>query len=265
MTGFESLATGTAVSGPGTAVRPMVGVAADRGRKPQQREDVVVSSKWRVAAGIIALMGGSVGQLLYFVVVPVPVSSGATSDQVAAAAGQGAAMQAVLWLDLLILLLIPAALYVGEVAGARRSRLAAVGTAVTFVTALGAGYLLAGDVLIYLASVADDRAGAVAMVSAYQSHGVVVFALVTSVVGNMIGFVLLGIALVRARSIPVWAGAAVAAAAVLEVAGHASGIGGVAIFAYILRIAGFAACAVALVRLRRDGAVPRPPEVQIAV
>ncbi|WP_433615745.1 hypothetical protein ACQP2P_12580 [Dactylosporangium sp. CA-139114] len=54
-------------------------------------------------------------------------------------------------------------LYAGLVAG--RSKLATAGTAVT----LGAGYLLAQDVVVQLVAQQSDWAAAVAMVSDYQS------------------------------------------------------------------------------------------------
>lgn len=220
----------------------------------------MISSRWRVAAGVVALLGSSLGQLAQYVVSPAHVSGGSTADQVAAVDGHGARMTASIWLDLLILLLIPAALYVGEVAGARRSRLAATGTVLVFGTSLTAGYLLALDPLLYLASKASDRAGAVKLLSEYESAAVTNVVIVISVLGGMIGLILLGIALVRARSVPVWAGVAVAVSAVLEVAGQAVGLDAVAVLAYLLRVVGFAACAVALIALHR---APVPEEAPV--
>jgi hypothetical protein len=160
-------------------------------------------------------------------------------------------MQAGLWLDLLVLLILPAVLYLGQVAGAPRSRLAVTGMLVAFGAALGMGYLLATDVLVYLASVAENQPGATDLLAAYESSGVVVLATVLAVLGTTVGFVLLGIALIRSRPVALWAGVAVTVAPVVQLIGEASGVEVLAAAAYALQLAGFAACARALVR--RDG------------
>jgi hypothetical protein len=162
-------------------------------------------------------------------------------------------MQAGLWLDLLVLLILPAVLYLGQVAGAPRSRLAVTGMVVAFAGALGMGYLLAADVLVYLASVAQDQPAATEVLAAYESSGVVVLATVLAVLGTTVGFVLLGIALIRSRPVPLWAGVAVTVAPVVSLVGEASGVSVLAAGAYALQLAGFAACALALTR--RSGVV----------
>jgi hypothetical protein len=222
----------------------------------------MISPKVRAAAGAVALVASALGQLAQFAVAPAHISGGSAAGQVAAVAGQDARMQAALWLDLLILLLIPAVLYLGEVAGARRSRLAAMGTVIAFVGSLGAGYLFAADILIYLASRAEDRAAAIDLLSAYESFGVVVLVTVLAVLGTTVGLILLGIALIRARTVPVWAGAAVAAAPVLSIVGEASGVAAVATAAYTLELIGFAACAYALLRAHRGEVIAQPMVTQ---
>jgi len=210
----------------------------------------MISSRWRVIAGVVALIGAAAGQLAQFVVAPAHLSGGSAADQVAAVTGQLPRMEASVWLDLPILLIIPAALYLGYLAGAGRSRLASIGAALTFASSLGVGYLFAGDLSILLAARADDRAGAVAMVDALQRSPLFTVMVIVGVLGTTVGLLLLGIALVRARSVPVWAGVAVAAAPLLTVAGEASGVTAVAVAGYVLELAGFAACAAALARLR---------------
>lgn len=98
----------------------------------------MISSKVRAAGGAVALTASGLGQLAQYAVAPAHISNGSAVSQVSAAAGQDVRMQLGLWFDLLILALVPAVLFLGELAGSRRSRLAATGTAVAFVGALGA-------------------------------------------------------------------------------------------------------------------------------
>ncbi|MGP3963452.1 hypothetical protein ACTWPT_46485 [Nonomuraea sp. 3N208] len=214
----------------------------------------MVSSRARVAVGVAVLLVSSVAQLLQFAVTPMRLSDGDAGAQVEVVVGHEKAMRLAVWLDVPILLLIPAILYVGYAAGAGTSRLAASGVVAAFTSVLGAGYLFGTDVLVHLAAQASDRAGAVELLSAYESNGVVVVVLALSVLGGLVGFVLLGAALMRAGTVPVWAGAAVAASPVLEIIGYETGIVPVGVAGYALRAAGFAACAAALVRLGRAAA-----------
>jgi hypothetical protein len=119
---------------------------------------------------------------------------------------------------------------------------------VTFVGALGSGYLLANDVMVYAASQTKGQAGAVAVLSAYESSGVVLAVTVLGVAGTTVGLILLGIALVRAQTVPVWAGVSVAAAPVLSVVGEASGVFVIAVAAYVLQFVAFTTCAYTLLR-----------------
>jgi hypothetical protein len=219
-------------------------------------------AEWRTAAGVLALVGGAAAELAQFVVAPGHISGGSAADQVAAVAGHPGRMQTGLWLDLPVLLILPAILYLGRVAGAPRSRFASTGMVVAFVGALGMGYLLAADVLVYQASVAPDPAAATDLLAAYESYGVVTVATVLAVVGTTVGFVLLGIALIRTRPVPLWAGVAVTVAPVASLVGEASGMEVIAAAAYALQLAGFAACAVAVTRRDR---VPAPDGVTAAV
>jgi hypothetical protein len=218
-------------------------------------ECMVVVSRWRVAAGVVCLLLGPVGQLVQFLVSPVRQAD-APAAQVAAAAGYLPAMRLALILDPPILLILPAVLYAGFVAGADRSRLAAAGTALTFTTALGAGYLLAQDVVVYEAALQPDRAASVGLVAAYEGNGVVSALVVAYLLGHLVGFVLLGVALVRCRAVPVWAGIALCLWPVAEMAGEASGLVVVAAGGFALLVMGFGACAVGLVRAGRSSEVP---------
>ena len=93
-------------------------------------------SRWQTAGGVVCLVAGPLGQLAQFLVSP--VDEGASpSEQVSAAAAHAPAMGAATVLDVLLLLLLPAVLYAGMVAGGTRSRLAMAGTALSFASMLG--------------------------------------------------------------------------------------------------------------------------------
>ncbi|GAA1283208.1 hypothetical protein Psi02_30770 [Planotetraspora silvatica] len=197
-------------------------------------------------AGVACLLVGSIGQLTQYLVTPVLGGDAAAADQIREVAAHLPEMRLALWLDLPVILVIPAVLYVGAVAG--RSRLAATGTVLAFLTSLGASVLVAGDALYYEAALRADQAGVVALVAAYQANGLVSGLLVAYLLGHAVGFILLGIALARARAVPVWAGVALCVSPVAEIAGHASGTSALAAAGYALLVVAFGACAAALVR-----------------
>jgi hypothetical protein len=87
-------------------------------------------------------------------------------------------------LDLFILLVAPALLYAGSLAGARVSKLAAAGAGLAFVTWMGAGYLLGTDILLYLAATAGDQTAATALVDGYLSYPLVEGVVVAYLVGS---------------------------------------------------------------------------------
>jgi hypothetical protein len=207
-------------------------------------------SKWRVAAGVACLVLAPVAQLAQFLVSPLKQGTDAAA-QVAAVAGHLPAMRLAILLDVPILLILPAVLYAGVVAGAGRSRLAAAGTALTFASSLGAGYLLGADVVAYVAARQPDRSAANALVAGYQGNGVVVGLVVMYLIGHLIGFAMIGIALARSGAVGVWPGVALCLWPVAELTGEAAGLDAVAVVGFGLLVVGFGACAVALVRAGR--------------
>jgi len=199
-------------------------------------------SRWQKAGAVICLVAGPVGQLAQYLVSPVKEGDSASS-QVAAAAAHASAMRAGTALDVLLLLLIPAVLYAGLVAGGTRSRLALAGTAVSFISVLGAGYLLAQDVVIRAAVTQPDHAAAAGLVAAFQDSGVITAITVVYLAGHVIGFILLGIALVRSRAVPAWAGIALCLSPAAELLGEAAGLTVVAAAGFALLAVAFGACA----------------------
>jgi hypothetical protein len=85
-------------------------------------------SRWIATAGATCLVAGSVGQFVQYLVSPIEEGVSAYA-QVAQAAAHLARMRWAIPLDLFILLIAPAALYAGSLAGARVSKLAAAGAA----------------------------------------------------------------------------------------------------------------------------------------
>jgi hypothetical protein len=214
------------------------------------------------------LLVGSVAQLLQYLVTPVsPTDS--VAEQVAHAAAHPTAMRVGLALDVPLILIIPAVLYVGLVAGAGRSRLAATGTLLTFLPALASEFLLAGDTLIYEASRRPDRAAAVSLVKAYYDNGVLSGLVVLYLATHVVGFVLLAVALRRARALPSWAVLALGLAPVIEILGAASGAKPIGTAGYALLVVAFGACAARLPRLRAAAgtaeSAPAPTAAPVAV
>jgi hypothetical protein len=222
-------------------------------------------SKARAAVGAVTLVAGAIAELAQYVAAPAHISGGSAADQIAAVGGNFGRMQVGLWLDVLILVFyIPAMLFLGRVAGSRHSRFAGVATVLAFVGSLFGGYLLANDVVLYAAAKQEGRPGAAEVLSAFESNGVLLFAVVMGVLFAYLGVVLLGIALIRVRTVPVWAGACVAAAPLLSVAGEATEVGAIAVAGYAVQLIGFTMCAFALVKHGARPAAATKPVVTAA-
>jgi hypothetical protein len=203
-------------------------------------------SKWTFV-GFGCLVLGPLGQLAQYLVTPLKGDATA-AEQVAAVAVDLSSMRLALVLDVVVLLIIPAVLFVGVVAGARSSWLAMTGTALAFGGYLSATVLVAQDALIYEAARRPDATAAAALVEAYTANGLVSGLLLTYLAAHTIGLILLGIALVRSRAVPVLAGVALAASPVLDIVGFVGGLTVLVVLASALLVAVFAACGVALVR-----------------
>jgi hypothetical protein len=222
----------------------------------------MVSTKSRASAGVLCLMGGSVFQLVQFLVSPMKEGDNAGA-QVTAALAHPTAMSWAQVLDLPLLLILPAVLFAGGVAGLGRTRLATAGTVISFVSVLGAGYLLAQDVVVTAAAHNADHAVATSLVKAFENSTAVDIVLVIYLVGHLIGFVMLGAALIRSGKVPVWAGAAMCLWPIGEMVGEASGVGPVAAVGFALLVVAFGACSVALAR--GTSSVPLAPYEAVAV
>ena len=85
-----------------------------------------------------------------------------------------------------------------------------MGAGVAFMGTLAAVFLLANDILLYEAAKSNDP-GAIGLVNDYQHNVLFGMMLVLYVAGQVIGCVLLAIALWRVRAVPRWAAVAVGA------------------------------------------------------
>lgn len=198
-------------------------------------------------SGALCLVGGALAVLVQWLLTPVDASLEA-SELLAQVADHHTAMGWALALDVPILLVIPAVLFAGHLAGSRTSVLAGIATAICFVPMLGSVVLLAFDALVYEAATQPDRGAAARLVDDFQNNafvgGLTVFYLLT----HVIGFILLAVALYRARAVPVWACVAVAVWPLLELGGYAAGTKVVVAVGYGALLLGYAACAAVLLR-----------------
>ncbi len=118
------------------------------------------------------------------------------------------------------LLMVPVVLGVKRLLGGRSPRLGFVGTVLT-----GAGYMCYFAIVFsgITTSVMAERGGPLAdyaaVIDSSQSDPSAIWVFLLFVLGNLVGTLLLGLALVRSRAVPLWAGAAVIAWPVLHVIG----------------------------------------------
>lgn len=165
----------------------------------------------------IVLLGGVLAEIVWTLCWPPGVGAGAAS--VTAISGNPDAADAVVWLDLPVLLLIPAVLIAGRVIGSPHRPLATVATATAFIGSLVNVFSVAADV-VYIAAA---RTGGAATAEAYFSHPIVMAGIFGGLLLQTVGFVLLGVAALRARTLAVWGGAALIAAPFVQFAGGAVG------------------------------------------
>ena len=202
------------------------------------------------AAGAASLVIGSLAVLVQYLVTPLSGQM-KPAEVVEKAARHHQALGWALALDVPAMLVIPAVLFVGYLAGSRTSTFAGVATALCLVPAIGGVVLFANDAVVFEAAKLTDRAAAAAMVDGYQNNaligGVTLFYLLT----HLVGFPMLGIALRRTAAVPIWAAVAVGLWPFPEMAGYATDTKALAAAGYALLAIGYVASAVSLVRADR--------------
>jgi len=182
---------------------------AVRAEVTSQRTGEKMTPRLITRTGVACLVVGPTALLAQALLTPVS-AGGDAAAQVADAAGDLSAMRWALLLDAPLLLLVPAVLFVGAIAGTRQSRTATVGTGLAFMGTLAGMFLLANDILVYEAATSNDP-GAIALVNDYQHNALFAAMLVVYIGGQVIGFGLLAIALWPTRAVPRWAAIALGA------------------------------------------------------
>ncbi|MEP6843189.1 MAG: hypothetical protein ABJA11_06690 [Pseudolysinimonas sp.] len=193
--------------------------------------------------GAICLILGPLGDLIWSLVTPTGETAPA-KDNVAALIAHPAAAHAAVWLDLAIILLIPAALFAGRVLQSSVRPLAGFGTGLLFLGSLLFTYSLGNDVVVLAAAQTNGAATA----QAYADSGVVSLTTVLAIAFQFVGVVLLGISALRSRLIPVWAAVLLIAWNPVQAIGTASGISMVETLGNAMLLAAYAAIAVRLFR-----------------
>ena len=191
----------------------------------------------------ICLVVGPLGDLVWSLVSPVGEAASA-KQSVAAILAHPAGAHAAVWLDLAIILLIPAAAFAGRALQASTRPLAGIGTALLFLGSLLFTYSLGNDVVLLAAS----QTGSAATAQAYADSGVVSLTTLLAVAFQFIGVVLMGIAALRSRLIPVWAAVFLIAWNPVQVIGTVTGISVVETLGDLMLLAAYTAIAVRLFR-----------------
>lgn len=214
-----------------------------------------------VWSGVVCLVIGSLAVFVQWLVTPVDATLD-TPALVAKVADHHTAMGWALALDVPVLLVFPAVLYAGHLARAGTSLFAGIATAICFLPMLGGVLLLGVDALLYEAATQPDRAAAADLVDAFINNPYVGGLTVVYLATHVVGFIMLAVALWRVRAVPVWACTCLAVWPIIEMAGYAAGGKAVAAVGYGALLAGYCACAAALIR---EGRTADPAESRAGV
>ncbi|WP_067172542.1 hypothetical protein [Microtetraspora niveoalba] len=139
------------------------------------------------------------------------------------------------------LLMVPAVLGVRRLVADRSRKLGFAGAVLT-----GAGYIcyfgiaFSGNVAVAMAEHPGPAAEYAAVLDSSQSDPSTLWVFLLFVLGNMVGTLLLALALLRSRAVPFWAGAAVVAWPVLHVIGLVAGSEWFEVAGAVLEGVGFA-------------------------
>ncbi|MGW6278456.1 hypothetical protein [Kribbella sp. NPDC055071] len=158
-----------------------------------------------------------------------------------------------LWIDLGILLLIPAALYVGKAFGSRTRTAVAVGAGLLFTGCLLQVPPLAGDVVLLHAAEANNPS----IVDEFFGSGTMTISLFGGLLLQLVGLVVLGVQAIRRRVAPVWIGILLISWPVVQFIGTATAIKPLVTVAYVAQLLAYAGCALSLAAAQSQSS-PRP-------
>jgi hypothetical protein len=171
------------------------------------------------------------------------------------AAHPGAA-RTLLIADAFVFLLVPAALAAAGLAWRRAPVLALCAAVASFIGWTAIMMLIAQDALATVAGrSAYAGAQATSITNAWSSETLVAVWIGAFIVGHIVGTVLLGAALWRSRAVARWAAVAIAVSMPLHLATVVADVRVGDVAAWLLLLAGFAACARAIMASRAQLAV----------
>ena len=209
--------------------------------------DVRVVSRW---FGATSLVVGGIA-----IAVGTAVEPSGDNDSVAVALGKiSHHLDRQRWLivtDLFAVLMLPAVLCLMRLVRRGAPRLAVAGGALAFAGWLG-GLIGLGalDIVFYHAAHATDRGQAASLLKSVTDDWTYTVLLVVFLVGQVLGMLLLGIALWRTRVAPRFAAVLVALGPIVEVAVHGSNAAGAVVYAVVA--IGLGACALSVLRVQDD-------------
>jgi hypothetical protein len=210
----------------------------------------MTSSRSRTRVAMFCLVVGPLAVFAQYVVTPVPGGDATVAETLDAVASHHTAMQWALALDVPLILVFPALLFAGLMAGAATSRLAAIATGLVVLPSIAATVLVAQDALLYVAAQQPDRAAAVGLVQAFVDNAFVASTTFGYLAIHVVAYPLLALALRRARVLPTAMAVGFGAWPVIEVVGFATGVKPVASVGYFLLFAALTLCAARLAAWR---------------
>lgn len=224
--------------------------------EPRQKECPVNSTRYKVAGAICLVVGGA-ATLLQYIVTPLSNGNMTGAETVAAVTAHHTAMTVTLVLDSPNLLALPAVLVIGGLARARTSVLASIATVLLFCsTLLVVPQLFGLDGLAFLVNSQPDQAAMAHLIDSWQNSTWFAVGLFPYLLGEIVGSIMMAVALFRARKVPRWAAVTTAIWPLLGVLGQGGGGRGIAIAGYALLFITWTACALSLVRTRQSEPAP---------
>lgn len=239
----------------------MTAVGVTTGQTATSGPDLRTAS--RVLAAVLIPIGPAAVAALRFVL-PYQTSDSDT-EVVRLIAADQSAQNAVVWLGVVAMLtLVPGVLFVGRVLGRLSPRLTAAALLLLVPGYLSLSWLVAGDAAVLFGVRHGIAADTLADMYS-QMHPAAIVTGVLFVAGHVLGTVLLGVAMLRTRVVPVWAGLATVVSQPLHfVAAVIIGSHPLDLFAWGLNAAGFAAVSVLVLRMADDDWALPPRRVEAA-
>ena len=211
----------------------------------------------RVLAAVLLPIGPVAVAILRFVLPYTTADS--SEDVVRSVTAHQTAQNAVVWLGFVACLtLVPAVIFAGRVVGRRSPRLAATATVLLVLGYISLAWLNVGDAVM-LYGVRHDLSAALLADMYSGIHPAQTVAEGLFVAGHVLGTILLGIGMLRGRVVaPVFAWATIVAQPIHFVAAVILGSHALDLVGWGLNAVGFAALAIAILRLPDDEWAPAP-------